>query len=350
MEDKTTITPKRSRYFIWTEHITNKKEYSLNDQVQYAVWQLEKGEKSGKLHYQGFLQLKTPKSLHAVKSTYFSGSAHLEIVKKKNAAIRYCQKLKTRVEGPWEFGENNNEFVFNYNKTAPSSYKDSTAKAKADIEFLLGLINSGAGMFDIMKDHNSLYKKYNREINFMMKENEKKNLEDKLNSRKKVAPCRVAFLTGTPGSGKSSTVDAIAHAMGMGVYTYEGQWWPSYNKEAVLFIDECVKGSISFTTLNKIIHRRQITAPIKGGHVEISPIDYIFIASNYEFKDLFRKQDSKIIRAVHRRIDLFCTFFLDRNNNIVTLSYERFCKHTGQSMYKCVISSRIFKFMGNNLL
>lgn len=40
----------KAKFYIWTGYDITK-VYNFDDKVQYAVWQVDKGSKSGKLHH-----------------------------------------------------------------------------------------------------------------------------------------------------------------------------------------------------------------------------------------------------------------------------------------------------------
>lgn len=77
----------------------------LPEGVRYMTWQLERGEKQGKLHHQGYLELE--------KAQYVSW-LHLHISKTAGFIVAkgtgkqnflYTHKTDTRSEGPWTLGE-----------------------------------------------------------------------------------------------------------------------------------------------------------------------------------------------------------------------------------------------------
>lgn len=70
---------------------------------RYTVFQLERAPETGKLHFQGFLQLKQPRCMNGVKAI-IGGNPHLEICKNHDKAVEYAQKEETRVAGPWSEG------------------------------------------------------------------------------------------------------------------------------------------------------------------------------------------------------------------------------------------------------
>lgn len=86
---------------------TAQEEALLNSLVPnvavYVVFQREKGEVQGTEHFQGYIELKAKKTLHAMRSLL--ERAHLEPRKgTQQQAIDYSKKEDTRIDGPWEFG------------------------------------------------------------------------------------------------------------------------------------------------------------------------------------------------------------------------------------------------------
>nr|ACC78676.1 replication protein [Gossypium darwinii symptomless alphasatellite] len=78
-----------------------------NTSVSYACWQEEESPTTRRRHLQGYLQLKTKKSLSAVKSLFGNLNPHLEKqrARRTDEARDYCMKEETRVSGPFEFGD-----------------------------------------------------------------------------------------------------------------------------------------------------------------------------------------------------------------------------------------------------
>nr|QBC98358.1 Replication Initiation protein [Gossypium darwinii symptomless alphasatellite] len=78
-----------------------------NTSVSYACWQEEELPTTRRRHLQGYLQLKTKKSLSAVKSLFGDLNPHLEKqqARRTDEARDYCMKEETRVSGPFEFGD-----------------------------------------------------------------------------------------------------------------------------------------------------------------------------------------------------------------------------------------------------
>jgi len=74
---------------------------TLNDIAKEWYMQLEMGDKSQYLHYQGCLSLKTKEYFQAVKNLLGRNDVHLEGAKNWNALKAYCSKNETRFDGPW---------------------------------------------------------------------------------------------------------------------------------------------------------------------------------------------------------------------------------------------------------
>ena len=69
----------------------------------FTIYQLEKGSESGRIHLQGYCQLKTKKRITGLKKLH--GTAHWEASRGSlQQNIDYCSKSETRLDGPWRTG------------------------------------------------------------------------------------------------------------------------------------------------------------------------------------------------------------------------------------------------------
>lgn len=78
----------------------------MHESIRRAIVQKEKCPDTGRIHYQGFLELLSPMRYSGIKSILKCESAHLE--KRKGTpqqAWEYCAKEESRVDGPWQYGE-----------------------------------------------------------------------------------------------------------------------------------------------------------------------------------------------------------------------------------------------------
>ncbi len=92
---------KRGRH--WEVTINNVNEMNKNprswDRFDKYVFQLERGENGGHIHIQGYIYQKKMLTFASLKKIF--PGAHLKQAFNPKALIAYCQKEKTRIEGPW---------------------------------------------------------------------------------------------------------------------------------------------------------------------------------------------------------------------------------------------------------
>lgn len=73
---------------------------SLMSFCKKFTFQLEKGDETGFLHYQGVISLKHKERFATVKNL-LGDIAHIEPCKNYSASTKYCSKAETRIAGPW---------------------------------------------------------------------------------------------------------------------------------------------------------------------------------------------------------------------------------------------------------
>lgn len=79
-------------------------EFIYNILLEYCkmfYFQLEVGKDGGYVHYQGCFSLKTKHRLNETKNLLGFHNVHLEPIRNWYASIRYCTKLESRLQGPW---------------------------------------------------------------------------------------------------------------------------------------------------------------------------------------------------------------------------------------------------------
>lgn len=75
--------------------------------IKFVTWQVEEGDDTHAIHWQGYVELTSPCRMAKVfREIPFLAHAHLEARRGTAAqAIAYCQKNETRKAGPWTHGE-----------------------------------------------------------------------------------------------------------------------------------------------------------------------------------------------------------------------------------------------------
>jgi len=105
----TTPEKKRIQRTHWCFTVFQLDDFTMPNplgQVRYCVFQKEKCPKTGRLHYQGYVEFKRSVDYVFVKSTFKSKSLHAEPrLKSRQAARDYCMKEESRIEPPQEFGK-----------------------------------------------------------------------------------------------------------------------------------------------------------------------------------------------------------------------------------------------------
>lgn len=117
------------------------------EEVEYMVWQLERGQKEGTEHIQGYIRFKGRKRMTTAKKWFGIDQIHLELAKgneKQNRA--YCTKEETRIEGPHEYGK--------YDEGA------GVAGRRVDLETVANLVKQGKSEKEVAEQEPETYIKY----------------------------------------------------------------------------------------------------------------------------------------------------------------------------------------------
>lgn len=124
---------------VWVFTINNPSDPQLPtlwNNVKDSIWQLEEGE-NGTEHLQGFVRFTKAHSLTACKK--HDATAHWEPCAAPAAAVEYCSKEETRVDGPWTIG-------------TPKGVQGK----RQDLESAVAAIKAGTLVHDIVAENPSL--------------------------------------------------------------------------------------------------------------------------------------------------------------------------------------------------
>lgn len=249
----------------WLEDLFHKSKAS------YVVGQLEQGTEEQTYHIQAFLNFSNTKAFGGLKKLI--PFAHIEAVKREQAAEAYCMKTETRIEGPFEFG------IKPVRRNNKDDWEEVLEKAKdgrfAEIPASI-LVQNYGNITKLYKDH--------------MKVEDSKHL-------------RGIFIFGQSGVGKST----LARGLFPGRTIYNkahNKWWDSYKGEKIVIWDDLSpeEAKISGTHLKLYCDRFGIMGETKGSGVPLT-YDYFIMTSQYSFEECF--EDSKLRDAIFRRTYVF---------------------------------------------
>lgn len=116
----------------------------------YMVCQVEKAPGTGKVHIQGYMSFSARTSLANLKRM-FSAGAHWEVARgtpKENQ--EYCQKEKSRLAGPWEYG------------TLPQGQG-----SRSDLRAVYQMVKERKTNYDILEASEGKAAKFSKAIQFM---------------------------------------------------------------------------------------------------------------------------------------------------------------------------------------
>jgi len=234
-------------FFTWNNpsHPEDKEILLESSIVSYVKFQLEKG-KEGTLHYQGVLYCKSATRCTTLLKA-FVGCGYFAPVINSEAAVRYCGKLESRVDGPWTAG------------------KLPKQGERSDLLECKSIIDNGGRMDDVFEQQFSNAVRYGRGLR------EYCAIKNRNNVRKWQT---ISYIyTGDAGTGKTQAAMIEAAAWGGGTYwltverTGGKLWWDGYEGQENIIIDEFNCG-ISLTDFKRIIDSSPLTIPIKGGMVQ----------------------------------------------------------------------------------
>lgn len=267
----------RTKYWCFTTNNPEQQHVFHNDTVQFAVWQLERGEE-GTLHFQGYVEFKENKRRTAVSKALGGHSFCAPRRGSQADCIAYCTKEGSRVHGPWLFGE------------------------PTVVSGLVGFVQrlrDGTALRTAALDDVETYSRNRSALERIAAWVEPRRWRD--------VTC--FYLNGETGTGKSALVyDTFGYE---NVYTLSSQsplWFDKYCGQRVLFIDE-FEGTIVRETLLRILDGHPYDGPVKGGFVG-AQWTCVVLCSNVDFYSGFdaalkrRFERGGFFRVVGRRGDL----------------------------------------------
>lgn len=307
---------KRSKYWCWTINLQDDvsdqqateqsrdlhRRLSTQEDIQYSVFQLERGNNGDRLHMQGYVEFKTRIRLSQVKDRLGTKRVHVELrLGSAKQASDYCTKQDTRVDGPWSFGD-----------------QSETRKGKRnDLNEIRDAIKGGKSELDLADSYFASWCRYNKSFSryrgMVTPQREKKTIS--------------IVLYGPTGTGKSRyawewTTRECVYSVPRS--TGDAIWFDGYDPSVhntVIFDD--FYGWIRLNVLLQLIDRYPMRVPTKGGFVTWNP-QYAFFTSNVEWQQWYgwdgMRGGQELKAALERRLDIVHHFIQSTIDSLVVTS------------------------------
>lgn len=216
--------------------------------VKFITFQLERGERCGTLHYQGYLESEGQVRISSLKK--LNSRAHFRLARgnvEENRA--YASKEKTRVDGPWERG-------------TPSGGQGQ----RSDLLVVADQVKQMVPLRLIAESHPTSYIKYHRGILALRQRIQKPRQHT----------TEGVYIWGPPGTGK--TTWAIAAHPGA-YWKTSDMWWQDYDGEETVIFDEWLCAHHKLTEMNQLVSHNPHKVQSKGGSVEFVAKKVIIISN-----------------------------------------------------------------------
>lgn len=262
---------------------------SLNTDVTYLVFQLERGE-NNTMHIQGYVEFQRSIRLNKVK-IMISRRCHLE--RRMGTALQasnYCKKEATRHLGPWEYGE--------ISTVSPGR--------RNDLNDIKQKIDAGASERTLWNEHFGTMCRYHRGI----------SMYKVLTLTPRNFKTNVFIYWGQPGTGKSKHA---AENYPDAYWKPRGSWWDGYNGQESVIIDDFY-GWLPFDTLLRLMDRYPLLVEVKGTYVHFVSKNLV-ITSNLCMGEWY-KNTNLDFNALKRRVEFFYLF--NNTINIFTVYEDMF--------------------------
>jgi len=267
----------RSMNFMIT--INNPKECdeppNVWSNVRYVIWQHEKGE-NGTDHIQAYVCFDKLMSFKQVHDIVPEGAWVQKRKGTHKQAKAYCSKADTRIDGPWEHGEE------------PSQGQRSDLDAAASLAV-------SQGMHAVSEQMPNLYVRYHRGLEALRT----------IRTPPRTWLTELIIYWGPPNTGKSW------HCRDLWPDAYwlkkgrDGQepWWDGYDGHKTVIIDE-FKGWITPGFMCRLVDQFPLRVDIKGSSAQFVA-ERIVICSNYDPRTWWKDP-----KGMTRRLDAAYTYHI----------------------------------------
>lgn len=262
-------SPIRGTHWTFTSFKSSKPDFDEKT-MRYMVYQKEKCPKTGKEHFQGYVQFLLKKTMTSAKKALNDEKVHLDLARADSESNKaYCTKEESRIDGPWEFG------------------KSADQGTRTDLEAAAELAMKN----DMKAIEPTTYVKFHRGLHAL------RNLHVTPETRE----IRVTVIWGETGVGKSHMAHELA---GKEAYWKPaGQWWDDYNGEKTVVIDDFDPKENSESTVLRWMDKWPLRVPVKGGFVAYG-CERLIMTSHYAPETWFPEREKEVMRRINQSIQI----------------------------------------------
>ena len=213
--------------------------------AMFHLWQVEQGSNGGErsgVHLQGHTSFRHPIGMRGVKERLQCNWVRLawcSTQEETKNSIDYCRKDDTRVEGPYQFGDE------------PALQQGH----RSDLDIVANLIKEGASLKRVAEEHPATYVRNYKGL---------AALQALLFPPKMRERVDIIVLWGPTGTGKTTRAwEAFPGAFPKN----NDDWWCGYSGEAVVIWDEFDPSYWKSMTWCKLVDKFPARVPVKGSHV-----------------------------------------------------------------------------------
>ena len=270
-----------SMYWMFTINNPSSNELPAGwPDVEYCVWQREKGAQ-GTEHLQGYVIFSGKKRMQWLKR-HCNQAAHWEPRRGSHLqAKEYCSKEQSRVDGPWEAGE----------EPAPSEQGK-----RNDMLALKRKLDEGATLKEVAEDP-ELFTVVAKHYKFV-------SLYRTLTGKQRDWPVFTQVIWGAPGIGKTSKARDLAGPSAFWLSRPAGTtaWWDGYVGQEVVVIDEFY-GWLSLDFMCRLLDRYPLNVETKGSTTPMG-VKKVIITSNCSPMDWYSRLPPSRTAALFRRLEM----------------------------------------------